>query len=93
FFLAASLGLMIPVVIEFAETGLVPRMPTWVLSIGMLLLAMLSMMTGLILDSVSRGRAEQKRIFYLSISSGRAERGTPAQALPKGEAGKASRAA
>ncbi|AZO04342.1 MULTISPECIES: glycosyltransferase [unclassified Mesorhizobium] len=93
FFLAASIGLMIPVVIEFAETGLVPRMPTWVLSIGMLLLAMLSMMTGLILDSVSRGRAEQKRIFYLSISSGRAERGVPAQALPKGEAGKASRAA
>ncbi|MDG4897008.1 MAG: glycosyltransferase [Mesorhizobium sp.] len=93
FFLAASIGLMIPVLIEFAETGLVPRMPTWVLSIGMLLLAMLSMMTGLILDSVSRGRAEQKRIFYLSISSRRAERGTPAQASPKSEPGKASRAA
>ncbi|RWL82195.1 MAG: glycosyltransferase [Mesorhizobium sp.] len=93
FFLAASIGLMIPVVIEFAETGLVPRMPTWVLSIGMLLLAMLSMMTGLILDSVSRGRAEQKRIFYLSISSGRAERGVPAQASPKSEPGKAPRAA
>ncbi|AZO35462.1 glycosyltransferase [Mesorhizobium sp. M2A.F.Ca.ET.037.01.1.1] len=93
FFLAASIGLMIPVVIEFAETGLVPRMPTWVLSIGMLLLAMLSMMTGLILDSVSRGRAEQKRIFYLSISSARAERGVPAQASPKSEPGKAPRAA
>ncbi|RWL96894.1 MAG: glycosyltransferase [Mesorhizobium sp.] len=93
FFLAASIGLMIPVVIEFAETGLVPRMPTWVLSIGMLLLAMLSMMTGLILDSVSRGRAEQKRIFYLSISSGRAERGIPTQASPKSEPGKAPRAA
>ncbi|TPN84087.1 glycosyltransferase [Mesorhizobium sp. CU2] len=88
FFLSASIGLMIPVVIEFVETGLVPRMPTWVLSIGMLLLAMLSMMTGLILDSVSRGRAEQKRIFYLSISSDRAER-QPA----KSEPGKASRAA
>lgn len=93
FFLAASIGLMIPVLIEFAETGLVPRMPTWVLSIGMLLLAMLSMMTGLILDSVSRGRAEQKRIFYLSISSGRAERRATEQASPKGEPGKASRAA
>ncbi|MDX8525479.1 glycosyltransferase [Mesorhizobium sp. MSK_1335] len=88
FFLAASIGLMIPVLIEFAQTGLVPRMPTWVLSIGMLLLSMLAMMTGLILDSVSRGRAEQKRIFYLSISSGRAE-----QAQPKSEPGKASRAA
>ncbi|TPJ25568.1 glycosyltransferase [Mesorhizobium sp. B2-7-2] len=93
FFLAASIGLMIPVLVEFAQTGLVPRMPTWVLSIGMLLLAMLSMMTGLILDSVSRGRAEQKRIFYLSISSGRAERGISGQASPKGEPGKAPRAA
>ncbi|MDX8443713.1 glycosyltransferase [Mesorhizobium australafricanum] len=93
FFLAASIGLMIPVLVEFAETGLVPRMPTWVLSIGMLLLAMLSMMTGLILDSVSRGRAEQKRIFYLSISSGRAERPASGQASPKSEPRKASRAA
>ncbi|MDX8456264.1 glycosyltransferase [Mesorhizobium sp. VK9D] len=93
FFLAASIGLMIPVLVEFAETGLVPRMPTWVLSIGMLLLAMLSMMTGLILDSVSRGRAEQKRIFYLSISSGRAERPPSGQASPKSEPRKASRAA
>lgn len=93
FFLAASIGLMIPVLIEFAETGLVPRMPTWVLSIGMLLLAMLSMMTGFILDSVSRGRAEQKRIFYLSISSGRAERPASGQAAPKSEPGKAPRAA
>ncbi|TIS32600.1 MAG: glycosyl transferase, partial [Mesorhizobium sp.] len=53
FFLAASIGLMIPVLIEFAETGLVPRMPTWVLSVGLLLLSMLAMVTGLILDSVS----------------------------------------
>ncbi|TGR16045.1 glycosyl transferase, partial [Mesorhizobium sp. M8A.F.Ca.ET.202.01.1.1] len=66
FFLAASIGLMIPLLVEFAETGLVPRMPTWVLSVGLLLSSMLAMVTGLILDSVSRGRAEQKRIFYLS---------------------------
>ena len=100
FFLSASIGLMIPVLIEFAETGLVPRMPTWVLSIGMLLLSMLAMMTGLILDSVSRGRAEQKRIFYLSIPSGRAERrpemakSEQAKSEPaKSEPRKASRAA
>ena len=74
FFLAASIGLMIPVLIEFAETGLVPRMPTWVLSVGLLLLSMLAGVTGMILDSVSRGRAEQKRIFYLSIPSARVER-------------------
>ncbi|MDG4884812.1 glycosyltransferase [Mesorhizobium sp. WSM4884] len=95
FFLAASIGLMIPVLIEFAETGLVPRMPTWVLSVGMLLLSMLSMVTGLILDSVSRGRAEQKRIFYLSIPSGRGEcrAGANGQASAIKEPGKASRAA
>jgi hypothetical protein len=70
-FLAASLVLMTPVLIEFFQTGLVPRMPTWVLSVGLLLLSMLMAVTGLILDSVSRGRAEQKRIFYLSMPSAR----------------------
>lgn len=73
-FLASSLFLMVPVLIEFVETGLVPRMPTWVLSVGLLLLSMLAAVTGLILDSVSRGRAEQKRIFYLSMPSGQVER-------------------
>ncbi len=70
-FLAASLVLMTPVLIEFFETGLVPRLPTWVLSVALLLLSILMAVTGLILDSVSRGRAEQKRIFYLSMNSAR----------------------
>jgi glycosyltransferase involved in cell wall biosynthesis len=65
--LAMSLILMTPVLIEYFETGLVPRVPTWVLSVGLLVLSMLMMMTGLILDSVSRGRAEQKRMRYLTI--------------------------
>lgn len=72
-FLAASLFLMAPILIEFAETGLVPRMPTWVLSVALLLLSTMSAVAGVILDSVSRGRAEIKRIFYLSIPL-RAER-------------------
>nr|WP_274630520.1 glycosyltransferase [Mesorhizobium shangrilense] len=72
--LAVSLGFMTPVLIEYAQTGLVPRMPTWMLSIALLLLSMLLMTTGLILDSVSRGRAEQKRIFYLSIPLVRSDR-------------------
>jgi glycosyltransferase involved in cell wall biosynthesis len=70
-FLGASLFLMTPVLVEFFETGLVPRLPTWVLSVALLLLSMLKGVTGLILDSVSRGRAEQKRIFYLSLPSSR----------------------
>jgi glycosyltransferase involved in cell wall biosynthesis len=95
-FLGCSLALMTPVLFEYAETGLVPRMPTWVLSVALLLLATLAAVTGLILDSVSRGRAEQKRIFYLSLPTGRPERrderrdGQPAGGpLP----GKTSRAA
>ncbi len=72
--LAASLTLMIPVLVEYFETGLVPRIPTWVLSVALLMLSMLMMVTGLVLDSVSRGRAEQKRIFYLSMRSARAAR-------------------
>jgi glycosyltransferase involved in cell wall biosynthesis len=93
-FLASSLFLMVPVLIEFVETGLVPRMPTWVLSVGLLLLSMLAAVTGLILDSVSRGRAEQKRIFYLSMPSGRVERErASATATLKTGPGKTPRAA
>jgi hypothetical protein len=80
-FAAASLVLMTPILIEYAATGLVPRMPTWVLSLGMLMFSAMMVVTGLILDSVSRGRAEQKRIFYLSIPGRRPKR--DAQELPK----------
>lgn len=66
-FMGAGLVLMAPVLVEFAETGLVPRMPTWVLSVMLVLVSMLMGVTGLILDSVSRGRAEQKRLVYLSL--------------------------
>ena len=80
-FAVASLVLMTPILIEYAATGLVPRMPTWVLSLGMLMFSAMMVVTGLILDSVSRGRAEQKRIFYLSIPGRRPKR--EAQELPK----------
>ena len=72
--LASSLAFMAPVLIEYLATGLVSRQPTWVLSIGLLLLATVTFAAGLILDSVARGRAEQKRIFYLSLASARGER-------------------
>ena len=71
FFAASGLIMMTPVLIEYAETGLVPRMPTWVLSLGLQLMAALMLVTGLVLDSVARGRAEHKRIFYLSIPAQR----------------------
>ncbi len=64
---AAGAGLGIPVVIEFTATGLVPRLPTAVLATGLVLLGFLSLTCGLVLDAVSRGRKEAKRLAYLTI--------------------------
>ena len=63
-----SLTLGIPVVLEYLKTGLVPRLPTAVLSTGLMLLAFLSLASGLILDTVTRGRWELKRLAYLTVS-------------------------
>lgn len=62
-----SLLLGIPITLEFFETGLVPRFPTAILAASIMLLAFLSLATGLILDSVARGRREHKRLVYLSL--------------------------
>jgi glycosyltransferase involved in cell wall biosynthesis len=62
-----ALVLGIPVVITFVDTGLVPRLPTAVLASSIVLLAFLSLTCGLILDTVSRGRREFKRMMYLAI--------------------------
>lgn len=67
-FLLASAGFAAPVLYDYALTGLVPRMPTWILSIGLSLLAIIMMVAGLILDSVARGRAEQMRLHYLAYA-------------------------
>ncbi len=63
----ASVLIAIPVLTEYWRTGLVPRLPTAVLSTGLMLLAFLSLMSGLILATVTRGRVESKRLQYLSI--------------------------
>jgi len=62
---AASLGLGVPVILEFLLTGLVPRFPTAILASALMLLAAIFAGGGLVLDSVSRGRREMKRLFYL----------------------------
>jgi hypothetical protein len=56
-----------PIVLTFVQTGLVPRVPTALVVTGLGLLAAISTMCGLILDSVARGRLEQKRLAYLSL--------------------------
>jgi hypothetical protein len=64
---AASLGLAYPLLTTYLETGLVPRLPTGVLCAALMLLAFLALMSGFILDTVTRGRRELKRMFYLAI--------------------------
>jgi glycosyltransferase involved in cell wall biosynthesis len=63
----AALGLLLgwPVVTHYLQTGLVPRFPTAILATGLILLAFISFVAGLILDSVTLGRREVKRLHYL----------------------------
>jgi len=74
FFGAISIGLAgsglllsLPVLQHFSETGLVPRLPTAVLSMGLVLAGLLSLACGLVLETVTRGRQEAKRMAYLSL--------------------------
>ena len=71
FFLIAGM-LAVPILIEYYKTGLVPRLPTAILATSIMLLGFLSLACGLILDTVSRGRREVKRLQYLQV--GAAER-------------------
>ena len=66
---ATSLVLGYPVIAEFARSGTVPRLPTAVLATGTMILAFLSLFSGLILDTVTRGRKEAKRLRYLQLPS------------------------
>jgi len=66
FFFVLSVAISIPVFRTFFETGLVPRLPTAILATSLMLLSFLSLMSGLILDTVTRGRRELKRLTYLS---------------------------
>ncbi|UWU75067.1 glycosyltransferase family 2 protein [Bradyrhizobium huanghuaihaiense] len=61
-----SIALGLPVVITFLETGLVPRLPTAMLAMGLMIMALLSASSGLVLDTVTRGRREMKMLAYLS---------------------------
>ena len=62
-----SLVIGTPVVLEYFETGLVPRLPTALVAVGCMVLAFLALASGLILDTVTRGRWDQKRMAYLAI--------------------------
>ena len=66
FLALVSIGIAIPIVVTYLETGLVPRLPTAVLSMGLMIVALLSASSGLVLDTVTRGRREMKLLAYLS---------------------------
>ena len=61
-----SIVLAVPLVVTFLEQGVVPRLPTAILSTALMLLASLALTSGLVLDTVTRGRRELKRLAYLS---------------------------
>jgi glycosyltransferase involved in cell wall biosynthesis len=67
FLLLAASALFLPVLATYLSTGLVPRFPTFIASATLAMLSFLSLACGLILDTVTRGRREAKRIAYLAV--------------------------
>lgn len=64
---ATAMFISIPLFIEYAQTGMVPRFPTAILSASIMICAILCLVCGLILDNVVTGRHEAKRLAYLAI--------------------------
>ena len=62
-----SVALGLPLVFEWLRTGLVPRFPTAILATGIMIMAFLSLTVGLVLETVTRGRQELKRLIYLQV--------------------------
>jgi glycosyltransferase involved in cell wall biosynthesis len=62
-FVTTSVALALPVIVNYLETGLVLRLPTAVLAVGMMLAGIIAFFTGLTLDSVAKGRREVKLCF------------------------------
>ena len=66
---ALAIILAVPLVATYLHTGLVPRQPTAILITGMVIVAVLCFFAGLILDTVTRGRREVRRLYYLSLEA------------------------
>jgi hypothetical protein len=66
---AIAVILGIPLFITFAHTHKVPRFPTAILAAGITILAFMSVVAGLILDTVTRGRRELKLLWYINTRS------------------------
>ncbi len=66
FLALVAVGLAIPLAVTYLEEGVVPRLPTAILSTGLMIVAVLSVSSGLVLDTVTRGRREMKLLAYLA---------------------------
>jgi hypothetical protein len=66
---ALAVLLAVPLVVTYLQTGLVPRFPTAILVTGIIIVAVLCFFSGLILDTVTRGRREVRRLYYLSLAA------------------------
>jgi hypothetical protein len=66
FLAVVAIGLAVPLAVTYIEEGVVPRLPTAVLSTGLMILSMLAVTSGLVLDTVTRGRREMKLLAYLA---------------------------
>jgi glycosyltransferase involved in cell wall biosynthesis len=62
-----ALVLAWPLLTNYLETGLVPRFPTAILATGLIILAFMSVVAGLVLDTVTLARRELKRLHYLAL--------------------------
>lgn len=92
-FLATSLAFMAPVLAEYMDTGLVPKLPTWIFSMALMMISFMIFTAGLILDSLARARAEQLRIHYLTLASLQQSRQGVTLRQPKPAGGKEKRRA
>ena len=70
-FALAAVLLSVPIFQTWLETGLVPRLPSAIACTGLMIIAALSAVCGLILDSLARSRVEQKRMLYLALADRR----------------------
>jgi glycosyltransferase involved in cell wall biosynthesis len=61
----ASLSIGSPVVLEFLETGLVPRFPSAILASSLAVIATLLLMLGLLLESLAINRIEQRQLMLM----------------------------
>lgn len=64
---ASAIFVSVPLITEYVDTGLVPRIPTAILVTGLMIIAVLSLTCGVVLDSVARNRREILRLHYLSV--------------------------